>query len=82
MEQTGAERWVYIYNHGAKRREMSLGFTLSVAHSGGGPGWRSREAPPELEALPIDERRLASASVVEQIFPVVASDLLDDLEKG
>jgi len=31
---------------------------------------------------PIEDRRIANAPIVEHTFSAVASDLLDDLEKG
>lgn len=82
IDQTGSKRWVYIYYRGAKRREMGLGSALTVKLSEARSEAEKARRVARTGGDPIEDRRIANAPIVEQTFAVVASDLLDDLEKG
>lgn len=82
IDQTGSRRWVYIYYRLKKRREMGLGSAEVVKLA------QARQAAEEARATlksgidPIAARRAALAPAADHTFSGVASDLLDELEKG
>ncbi|EJL33248.1 Integrase [Caulobacter sp. AP07] len=80
IDQTSGRRWVFVFFHGGKRREMGLGSAstvdLKVAR-------RAADAARLLVAAgrdPIAERKLDAASAVT--FGEMAEQVISDLEPG
>lgn len=84
IDQTGCRRWVFIYYRHKRRREMGLGpcgpvrVTLAQARQAAEAARRTLADGKD----PIAERRAALAPAADHTFSGVASDLLDELEKG
>ena len=76
IDQAGARRWVLIYHHLGKRREMGLGSAATVDLRS------AREAAGKARALPdpIAAKRQAEAPL--HTFESVMDTLYDDLEGG
>ncbi len=82
VDQAGSRSWVLIFHLRGRRREMGLGSLETVSLA------KAREAAHEAREQvrrghdPIAHRRAARAAPAEARFSQVASDLLDELEKG
>ena len=76
IDQAGARRWVLIYHHQGRRREMGLGSASTVDLKA------AREAAARARALPdpIGAKRVAEAPL--HTFERVMDTLFDDLEGG
>lgn len=82
VDQAGGRSWVLIYHHQRRRREMGLGGLDAVSLA------RARELAEEArEAVrrgedPIAQRKAAKAPPQGRTFESIASEVLDELEKG
>ena len=82
IDQTGSRRWVFIYHHAGKRREMGLG-SLDVVNLKDARAAAEKVRADRAGGLdPIEERRKAAAPAPDTTFAAVAGDLMDGLEKG
>ncbi|QBX39023.1 site-specific integrase [Brevundimonas sp. S30B] len=82
IDQTGSRRWVFIYYRLKKRREMGLGSAEVVKLAQARQAAEEARAALKAGADPITARRAAMAPAADHTFSGVASDLLDELEKG
>ncbi|WGM31534.1 site-specific integrase [Brevundimonas sp. NIBR11] len=82
IDQTGARRWVLIYHHGGRRREMGLGSIekVKLADARDAAEAARRQIKDGLD--PITARKANSLAPADRKFSAVASALMDDLEKG
>lgn len=82
IDETGARRWVFIFQFGGRRREMGLGSAdgQKLAEVRG----KADEARAVLKSGldPIAERRKAMEPPADNRFSAVAAALMDDLEQG
>lgn len=80
IDQTGARRWVWIFHHLGRRREMGLG---SLAEVGLAEARADADAARRVLADgkdPIAERKAAQMPAAARTFSAVAADLMDSLE--
>lgn len=82
IDQTGSRRWVFIYHHAGKRREMGLGSLDTVNLKDARAAAEKVRADRAAGLDPIEERRKAAAPAPDTTFAAVAGDLMDGLEKG
>lgn len=83
IDQTGNRRWVFIFHHLGRRREMGLGpcnddRKLASIRDLADDSRRIVAAGSD----PIETRRLANAPAVDKSFASIAETLIDDLAQG
>lgn len=82
IDETGSRRWVFIFQHAGRRREMGLGSAenqkLAEVRK------KADEVRGQVKAGldPIAVRRKAMEPAADTRFSAVASGLMDDLEQG
>lgn len=82
IDETGSRRWVFIFQHAGRRREMGLGSAESQKLA------EVRQKADEVRGQvkagldPIAVRRKAMEPAADTRFSAVAASLMDDLEQG
>lgn len=82
IDETGARRWVLIFQYGGKRREMGLGSAETQKLAEVRDKAEAARAQLKDGLDPIAERRKAMQPAPDHRFSAIAADLMDDLEKG
>lgn len=81
VEETGNRRWVFIYHRGGRRRELGLGSASTVSLADARQAAQDARDAIRQGIDPIEARKALSRPR-SALFSQVASDLLDELEKG
>lgn len=82
IDQTGARRWVLIYHHGGRRREMGLGSLEKVKLAEAREAAEAARRQVKAGNDPITARKVCALPPADRKFSAVAAALMDDLEQG